>query len=72
VPNVNNLQSRETRTEQRGQDYLVERTYTHEPFQTEAGPSGTGGRSKLNWTQGADGQWRIRSVEVMPDVPQQP
>jgi uncharacterized protein (TIGR02246 family) len=72
VPNINNLQTRETRTEQRGQDYFVERTYTHAPFQTEEGPSGTSGRSTTTWTQGADGQWRIRSAEVMPDAPPQP
>jgi uncharacterized protein (TIGR02246 family) len=72
VPNVNDLQRRETRREQRGQDHVVEATYTHAPFQTEAGPSGTGGRSTLTWTQGADGTWRIRSAEVMPDAPPQP
>lgn len=71
MPNINSLETCETRTEQRGQDYFVERTYTHAPFQTEAGPSGTGGRSTLTWTQGADAQWRIRSAEVIPDAPPQ-
>jgi uncharacterized protein (TIGR02246 family) len=70
VPNINNLQIQETRTEQRGQDYYSEGTYTHAPFQTEEGPS-TGGRYAVTWTQGADGQWRIRSSEVMPDAPPQ-
>jgi uncharacterized protein (TIGR02246 family) len=72
VPNVNNLQRRETRREQRGQDHIVEATFTHDPFQTEAGPSGPGGRSTLTWTQDVDGQWQIRSAEVMPDAPQRP
>jgi len=72
VPNINNLQRRELGGEQRGQDHVVEATYTHEPFQTEEGPSGTSGRSTLTWTQDADGQWRIRSAEVMPDAPPRP
>jgi uncharacterized protein (TIGR02246 family) len=71
VPNVNNLATRETRTEQRGQDYHSEGTYTHDAFQTDAGPSGTGGRYTITWTRDADGQWRIRSSEVMPDAPPQ-
>ncbi|CAN5880474.1 hypothetical protein BH23GEM9_BH23GEM9_09030 [soil metagenome] len=71
VPNINNLQIHETRTEQRGQDYYSEGTYTHAPFQTEEGPSGTSGRYTVTWTQSADGQWRIRSTEVMPDAPPQ-
>jgi uncharacterized protein (TIGR02246 family) len=71
VPNVNNLQIQETRTEQRGQDYYSEGTYTHDAFQTEEGPSGTGGRYAVTWTRAADGQWRIRSSEVMPDAPPQ-
>jgi uncharacterized protein (TIGR02246 family) len=70
VPDINNLQIQETRTERRGQDYYSEATYTHAPFQTEDGPSGTSGRYAVTWTQGADGQWRIRSSEVMPDAPQ--
>jgi uncharacterized protein (TIGR02246 family) len=69
VPIINNLQRRETRREQRGQDHVVEATYTHAPFETEEGPGGTGGHSNLTWTQGADGQWRIRSAEVIPDAP---
>jgi uncharacterized protein (TIGR02246 family) len=69
VPNINNLESRETRTEQRGQDYFVEGTYTHASFETEEGPSGTSGRHSVTWTQGADRQWRIRSTEVVPDAP---
>jgi uncharacterized protein (TIGR02246 family) len=72
VPNVNNLERRETRREQGGQDHVVEATYTHDPFRTEAGLSGTSGRSTLTWTQEANGQWRIRSAEVMPDAPQRP
>jgi uncharacterized protein (TIGR02246 family) len=71
VPAVNNLQIQETRTEQRGQDYYSEGTYTHDPFQTDEGPSGTSGRYTVTWTQDADGQWRIRSSEVMPDAPPQ-
>jgi ketosteroid isomerase-like protein len=71
VPNVNDLEVQETRTEQRGQDYYSEGTYTHAPFQTEDGMSGTGGRYALTWTQDAAGQWRIRSSEVMPDAPPQ-
>jgi uncharacterized protein (TIGR02246 family) len=70
VPNINNLQIRDTLREQRGQDYYAEGTYTHEPFQTDEGPSGTSGRYTVTWTQDADGQWRIRSSEVMPDAPQ--
>jgi uncharacterized protein (TIGR02246 family) len=72
VPLINNLQTHVTRTEQRGQDYFVEGTYTHASFQTEEGPSGTSGRYVNTWTQGADGQWRIRSTEVTPDAPPQP
>ncbi|MBA2671736.1 MAG: nuclear transport factor 2 family protein, partial [Gemmatimonadetes bacterium] len=72
VPNINNLQSRETRTEQRGQEYLFEGTYTHATFQTEEGPSGTSGRFANTFTQDADGQWRIRLAEVLPDAPPQP
>jgi uncharacterized protein (TIGR02246 family) len=71
VPNINNLQIHETRTEQRGQDFYSEGTYTHDAFQTDAGPSGTSGRYAATWTQDADGQWRIRSSEVMPDAPPQ-
>ena len=71
VPNINNLQTHDTRTEQRGQDYYVEGTYTHASFETEEGPSGTSGRHTITWTQAADGQWRIRSTEVMPDAPPQ-
>jgi uncharacterized protein (TIGR02246 family) len=69
VPNIHNLQRRETRREQRGPDHVVEATYTHAPFETEEGPGGTGGHSTLTWTQGADGQWRIRSAEVSPNAP---
>jgi uncharacterized protein (TIGR02246 family) len=72
VPDINNLQTHETRTEQRGQDYVFGGTYTHAPFQTEEGPSGTSGRHAITWTLDADGQWRIRSTEVMPDAPPQP
>jgi ketosteroid isomerase-like protein len=72
VPNINDLDIRETLTEQRGQDYYMEGTYTHAPFQTEEGVSGTSGRFTVTWTQAADGQWRIRSTEVMPDAPPQP
>jgi uncharacterized protein (TIGR02246 family) len=72
VPNINNLDIRETLTEQRGQDYYMEGMYTHAAFQTEEGPSGTSGRFTVMWTQAADGQWRIRSTEVMPDAPPQP
>jgi uncharacterized protein (TIGR02246 family) len=68
VPNINNLESHPTRTEQRGQDYYFEGTYTHDPFQNEAGQIGTSGRATSTWTQGADGQWRIRAVEVTPDT----
>jgi uncharacterized protein (TIGR02246 family) len=71
VPNINDLETRETRTEQRGQDYVFEGTYTHAPFQTEEGLSGTSGRYANTFTQDTDGQWRIRSAEVMPDAPPQ-
>jgi ketosteroid isomerase-like protein len=49
----------------------VEGTYTHAAFQTDEGPSGTAGRFIHTWTQGADGQWRIRSAQVVPDGPPQ-
>jgi uncharacterized protein (TIGR02246 family) len=71
VPNISDLQRRETRSEQRGQDRVVEGTYTHSAFQTEDGLSGTGGRFAHTWTQAADGQWRIRLTEVTPDAPPQ-
>jgi uncharacterized protein (TIGR02246 family) len=71
VPEINNLEAHDERTEQRGQDYVFEGTYTHAPFQTEEGPSGTSGRYTNTFTQDADGQWRIRSTEVMPDAPPQ-
>jgi ketosteroid isomerase-like protein len=71
VPNINDLDITETLTEQRGQDYYMEGMYTHAPFQTEEGVSGTSGRFTVTWTQAADGQWRIRSTEVMPDAPPQ-
>jgi uncharacterized protein (TIGR02246 family) len=72
APDINNLQAHETRTEQRGQDYVSEGTYTHAQFETEEGPSGTSGRHAITWTLDADGQWRIRSTQVMPDAPPQP
>lgn len=73
VPNINDLEIHGTRTEQRGEDYFFEGTYTHTPFQIEAGRmSAGGGRTTSTWGQDADGQWRIRSVEVMPDEPPQP
>jgi uncharacterized protein (TIGR02246 family) len=69
VPDIHDLEARETRTEQRGRDYVFEGTYTHAPFQTEEGPSGTSGSFANTFTQDTDGQWRIRSAEVMPDAP---
>jgi ketosteroid isomerase-like protein len=68
VPNINNLQINETRSEQRGQDFYSEGTYTHAPFQAPDGTSSTSGRYTVTWTRAADGQWRIRSTEVMPDA----
>jgi uncharacterized protein (TIGR02246 family) len=72
VPDINNLEAPYASAEQRGEDYVFEGTYTHEPFETEEGPSGTGGSHVSTWTQDADGQWQIRSAEVMPDAPPQP
>jgi uncharacterized protein (TIGR02246 family) len=68
VPGITNLQIIETRSEQIGQDFRSEGTYTHAPFQSPDGTTSTGGRYTVTWTQAADGQWRIRSTEVMSDA----
>jgi uncharacterized protein (TIGR02246 family) len=69
VPNINDLQINETSSEQRGQDYYAEGTYTHAPVQTGPTAGATRGRFNVTWTRAADGQWRIRSTEVMPETP---
>jgi uncharacterized protein (TIGR02246 family) len=68
VSNISNLQITETLTEQRGQDYYSEGTYTHSPFQNPEGVTSTSGRFTVTWTRSADGQWRISSTNVTPDA----
>jgi uncharacterized protein (TIGR02246 family) len=68
VPNITNLQINETRSEQIGQDFRSEGTYTHDAFQSPDGTTSTSGRYTVTWTQAADGQWRIRSTEVTPNA----
>jgi uncharacterized protein (TIGR02246 family) len=67
VVNISELEINETRSEQRGQDYYSEGTYTHSPVPTGPGAGGTGGRYTVTWTRAADGQWRIRSTEIVPN-----
>jgi uncharacterized protein (TIGR02246 family) len=71
VPNIRDLQIFETRSEQRGEDYYAEGTYTHAPVEDGPTAGGTDGRYTVTWTRDADGQWRIRSTEVMPTATDQ-
>jgi uncharacterized protein (TIGR02246 family) len=68
VPNINNLAANETIVEQRGQDYHSAGTYTHDPVADGPTAGNTSGRYSLTWMRAPDGQWRIRSSEVMPDA----
>jgi uncharacterized protein (TIGR02246 family) len=68
VPEISNLQINEARSEQSGQDFRSEGTYTHAPFQAPDGTTSSSGRYTVTWTRAADGQWRIRSTEVTPDA----
>jgi ketosteroid isomerase-like protein len=68
VPTISNLAINETTFEQRGQDYYSAGTYTHDPIAEGPTAGNAGGRYSVTWTRAADGQWRIRSSEVMPDA----
>jgi uncharacterized protein (TIGR02246 family) len=68
VPNISNLAINETTFEQRGQDYHSAGTYTHDPLAEGPTAGNAGGRYTVTWTRAPDGQWRIRSSEVMPDA----
>jgi uncharacterized protein (TIGR02246 family) len=72
VPNIRDLEIFEARSEQRGEDYYAEGTYTHAVVEEGPSTGGTNGRYTVTWTRDADGQWRIRSTEVMPSPPAQP
>jgi uncharacterized protein (TIGR02246 family) len=68
VPNISNLAINETTVEQRGQDYHSAGTYTHDPLAGGPNAGNAGGRYSVTWTRSPDGQWRIRSSEVMSDA----
>jgi ketosteroid isomerase-like protein len=69
VPNITGLVINETNFEQRGEDYHSAGTYTHDPIPSGPSAGNAGGRYSATWTRSPDGQWRIRSTEVMPDTP---
>lgn len=69
VARINDLQITETRAQPAGADWHTEGTYRHQPMPGDTMAS-TGGRYMVMWTRAPDGQWRIRSTEVMPDAPQ--
>ncbi|HSJ15999.1 MAG TPA: nuclear transport factor 2 family protein [Longimicrobiales bacterium] len=68
VAAINELEITETRAEQHGADWHSEGTYRHRAMEGDTTGS-TSGRYEVMWTRAPDGQWRIRSSEVMPDAP---
>jgi uncharacterized protein (TIGR02246 family) len=56
-----------TNTERRGDDWLLSGTYTTMVTEPGAQPVQGTGRFAVTWTRTPEGQWRIRSSEVVRD-----
>ncbi|HSJ14629.1 MAG TPA: nuclear transport factor 2 family protein [Longimicrobiales bacterium] len=61
------LTTTETNRERRGDDWHVAGTYTTTVTQPGAAPVQASGRYSVTWTRTPEGQWRIRSSEVIRD-----
>lgn len=58
----------QTNVERRGEDWHVAGTYRQTVTEPGAEPVPGSGRYSATWTRAADGQWRIRSTEVIRDA----
>ena len=58
----------ETNTERRGDDWHVAGTFRQTVTQPGAEPVAGSGRYSVTWTRTPEGQWRIRSSEVIRDA----
>jgi uncharacterized protein (TIGR02246 family) len=58
----------QTNVERRGEDWHVAGTFRQMVTEPGAEPVPGSGRYSVTWTRAADGQWRIRSSEVMRDA----
>jgi uncharacterized protein (TIGR02246 family) len=69
VPLISDLEVTETTTEPMDGDWYSEGTYTATVSEPDTEPMAVTGRYTVVWTLDADGQWRIRSTEVVGDEP---
>lgn len=67
VPLVSDLELTETSMEQVGDDWRSEGTYSGTVSEPDADPVVNTGTYITTWTLDADGEWRIRSIDVQAD-----
>jgi uncharacterized protein (TIGR02246 family) len=69
LPMISDLQTTTTTSEHRGEDWYSTGTYTHQTVMEGKAPITETGRYAVTWMRTPEGQWRIRSTEIMPDAP---
>jgi uncharacterized protein (TIGR02246 family) len=68
VAAVSDLEAEPETFNRSGNDFVEEGTYSHTMTPPEGDVQTITGRYTVTWTQGADGQWRIRSTHIRPDA----
>jgi ketosteroid isomerase-like protein len=68
---INDLQTRDDRMEQRGDDWVQSGNYRITGTDPDGQPVDGGGSYRTTWTRTAAGEWRIREQEVRADAPPQ-
>jgi ketosteroid isomerase-like protein len=71
VQAIDNLETRDDRMEQRGNDWVQSGSYRVTGTLPDGQPLDGGGSYRTTWTRTAAGEWRIREQEVRADAPPQ-